>query len=107
MPTGYTSFIENGKIDNGKDFLMLCARNFGATVTMRDNSLSDPIPKQFEPNSYYLDELNEAKANLEKINNMSDDEIQDEINEEYDNEQKRCKEKIEKDKIIYERHKQV
>lgn len=29
MPTGFTSFIENGTITTGKDFLLLCSRNFG------------------------------------------------------------------------------
>ena len=27
MPTGFTSFIENGTITTGKDFLLLCSRN--------------------------------------------------------------------------------
>jgi len=40
MPTGYTSFIEEGKITEPKDFLKLCLRAFGIFIDKRDESLS-------------------------------------------------------------------
>lgn len=37
MATGYTIYIENGEITNGKDFLLLCAQ--------KDESITRPISK--------------------------------------------------------------
>lgn len=37
MATGYTIYIENGKITNGKDFLLLCAQ--------KDDFITCPIRK--------------------------------------------------------------
>lgn len=37
MATGYTIYIENGEITNGKDFLLLCAQ--------KDGSITRPISK--------------------------------------------------------------
>ena len=50
MPTGYTTYIKDGDITTGKDFLKLCLRNFGVAINMRDEPLSKPVPNQFEPN---------------------------------------------------------
>ena len=44
MPTGYTSYIQDGDITTGKDFLKLCLRNFGVAINMRDEPLSKPVP---------------------------------------------------------------
>lgn len=85
MPTGYTSYIQDGKIDNAKDFIMLCARAFGATVTMREESLDIPISK-FKPDTYHLDSLNKAMVKLEQAKNKTNEEIQKEIDESYSKE---------------------
>lgn len=37
MPTGYTSEIYQGEEVSPKDFLLTCARAFGATISMRKN----------------------------------------------------------------------
>lgn len=42
MPTVYTQFIEDGKIDNGKDFLKLCTRALGVMFHLSDDPLSIP-----------------------------------------------------------------
>lgn len=47
MATGYTIYIENGKITNGKDFLLLCAQK---------------------------DNYEDAKRSLEKVTEISLDE---------------------------------
>ena len=36
MPTGYTAFIEDGDITTGKEFLLLCLRNFGIAIVVID-----------------------------------------------------------------------
>lgn len=82
MPTGYTCKVQNGEIDNAKDFLMLCARAFGATVEMRDKSLDIPIP-EFKPSSTYLDWTNREKKELEKYKSMTIEEAQKEIDKEF------------------------
>ena len=40
MPTGYTAFIEDGDITTGKEFLLLCLRNFGIAIDVRDEPLT-------------------------------------------------------------------
>lgn len=49
MPTGYTSYINDGKITSGKEFLKLCTRAFGIAVDLKDESLDVPTPNYFEP----------------------------------------------------------
>lgn len=61
MPTGYTAILGETEDMKLKDFAMLCARNFGACIEMRDLPLSAPIPEKFEPSPYYKDRLEEAK----------------------------------------------
>lgn len=76
MPTAYTAGIEDGTITNAKDFLMLCARNFGACVSMRDEPLSAPIPEKFIPNcTWYRENIEIEQKKLEKLLKMSPEEI--------------------------------
>jgi len=91
MPTGYTSDIYDGKIVNGKDFILQCARAFGACIMMREDSLDKPIPEEFQPNTYHKEELENAKKNLQEIFDLSDEEIQTRIKSEFN-------ERIERDK---------
>lgn len=66
MPTGLTAKIYNGEEISFKDFALLCARQFGALVHMRDEDLDAPITQR-EPDTYYLEELNETKKKLEEF----------------------------------------
>ena len=79
MPTGYTAFIENGEIDNGKDFLKLCTRAFGIAMSLRDEPLSVPTPKRFEPDSYYTNRVREAIENLDRVMGLKHNEAIDEM----------------------------
>ena len=85
METGYTSFITDGKITTGRDFLMLCARAFGATADMREEPLSKPIPEKFDCDYYHVKRLAEEEAELKKYQNMSDEEWQNWAMERYEN----------------------
>jgi hypothetical protein len=72
MPTEYTSNIYDGKKVSGKDFLLDCARAFGACITtMRDDSPDAEIPEEFKPSTYYAERKQEAIQELEKYSNMS------------------------------------
>jgi hypothetical protein len=83
MPTGYTAGVENGTVTDVKDYIIQCARAFGATIMMRDEPLSTPIPEKFEPSSYYVESLQRAEIRLAELKQMSDAEIEEEIESEY------------------------
>lgn len=68
MPTAYTSKIYNDEELSLKDFILLCARQFGACITMRDEPLSTPIPEQFEPSDYHVKQIERIEKELQKLN---------------------------------------
>ena len=69
MPTGYTQKIENGIEFN--EFVLSCARAFGALISMRDEPSDAPIPEKFEPSDYHSKALVEAQKELKKYKTMS------------------------------------
>jgi hypothetical protein len=70
MPTGYTDAIKDGI--NFQTFAMNCARAFGATITLRDESVGgEAIPEQFEPDSYHLRALTAARETLSTLESMT------------------------------------
>lgn len=71
MPTGYTAEVCNGKISDFPTFAMICARAFGALITMRDDPSDAAIPEAFKPSTYNADRLVEAKERLQSLYNMS------------------------------------
>lgn len=103
MPTGFTSFIENGTITTGKDFLILCSRNFGlAAKISRDKGLKAPIPTHFTPDNYYQKHYEEAVEKYKKFSQMTDTEFAKYVRAEHDScidKAKQClNEMVEKDK---------
>lgn len=74
MPTGYTYNIKDGI--SFSDFVMNCAKNFGACITMRDMPADTPIPDEFEVTTCYEINLKKAELKLAKLKNMTNDEIQ-------------------------------
>lgn len=73
MPTGYTAkLMESGQ--TFQDFVMQCARAMGACVLMRDDPMDAPIPERFEPSDYNVKRLAEAKAELARLQAMTNDE---------------------------------
>lgn len=63
MPTEYTAGVADGSVTEFKDYALMCARNFGALILLRDESLSPEIPV-FEPSTFSRDHLEEAKQEL-------------------------------------------
>lgn len=82
MPSGYTSDIYEGKNVSAQEFVLKCARAFGATVMMRDESLDKEIPL-FEASTYHLDQIEKSKNDLEKYSQMSIKETEEILIESY------------------------
>lgn len=75
MPTGYTAPVESGEITELRDFIMLCARAFGACIMLRDEPLSTGIPEKLEPSTRYYDEqIVSLQARIAELTAMSADE---------------------------------
>lgn len=106
MPTGYTTKIYNGEQVTGKEFIMTCARAFGAFITMRDESLDAKIPEELKVDTYHKKELDRSKLELKRYKDMTHEEAQQLIdlgyqetiegNKKYYNEQLELKNRYEK-----------
>ena len=82
MPTGYTAFIEDGKVRTPKEFLHLCLRNFGVCSRFRDDEWSvkddytqDIIDGFQRDLNYHQTYLDEAKKRLKTVQEMSEEEL--------------------------------
>ena len=80
MPTGYTCFIENGKVKTAKQFLHLCLRAFGVCINMRDDGLevkddyTKDLLKGFQGDiDYHKKHLKIAEKKLSEIKSMSEE----------------------------------
>lgn len=105
MPTGYTTFIEDGTITTGKDFLMLCTREFSATSPMGEEPLTTPIPKEFKPRDFCIKDIEKKRKRLEWLRTITNEEIQLTIDKEFETAVKgynEYKEKQTKLRHIYE-----
>lgn len=81
MPTGYTADVGDGKVTDFRTFALRCARAFGATVMQRDNAM-DELPKHREESSYYAKSLAEASAEVVRLDALTEDEAQQEMDSE-------------------------
>lgn len=96
MPTGYTANIAEGQ--EFADFVLGCARAFGACVHQRDDSMSDKPRKRGDESSYHVKKLEEAHVELNRLKEMTPKE-RDELGakaqqEEIDACQRRFNEKV-------------
>lgn len=73
MPTGYTAKIKEGQTFN--EFILGCARAFGALIEMRDEPGDAVIPESFAPSNYHNDKRKLAEVELIEIRNMSAEEV--------------------------------
>lgn len=103
MPTGYTAGIADGKIKNRSDYLMSCARAFGALIHMREDSLDCKIKKAV-PSDYYKRQLSLTQNKLDELINADDNGIQSMIDKTYNRELKSNKEYYQKGKIENDRY---
>jgi hypothetical protein len=70
MATGYTYNVVEGETTEFKDFLLQCARAFGACIEQRDDDIKDP-PKLSFVDDYHLNEWNRKKENLKQAESES------------------------------------
>lgn len=89
MPTGYTAFIEDGEITTGKEFLLLCSRAFGVAVDVKEEPLTVPTPMKFEPETYHKEKLDKALKELNKIVDMTFEEVYEEMKIAFDSEKQK------------------
>lgn len=75
MPTGYTCFIENGKITTGKEFLKKCIRAFGCCINQRDESLDVPLETKIKSSNHYEEAYYKAVETYEKLKKMTLEEM--------------------------------
>ena len=68
MATGYTACVEDGV--TFEEFVWKCARAFGANIMMRDDPQDAKI-KQYEPDSYHMDRIKEARSRLAELETMT------------------------------------
>lgn len=75
MPTGYTYAVANGTETTLRQFALRAARGMGALIMMRDEPMDAPIPDRFEPHTYHLEALEQARTRMAFLRAMSTDEI--------------------------------
>ena len=76
MPTGYTAcIIDKESPATFNQFVMGCARAFGACITMRDDPQDAEIPDSFEAGSYHKERLEAAEKDMKRLNKMGDKEL--------------------------------
>jgi len=76
MPTGYTACIEDGCTFN--EFIMGCARGFGALVNMRDDAQDAEIPDEVKPGTYHPECIEKAEARLARVQKLTTGELETE-----------------------------
>src|SRR5262245_44461330 len=85
MATGYTSIIHDNENVTFRDYILRCARAFGACIMQREDGMAEP-PKHRIPTPYYAEQLPEAQAELRRAEAMSDAVAGCAAEEEYQNE---------------------
>ena len=73
MPSGYTAPIYEGKDIEFPEFVMGCARAFGALIDLRDEPADAPIPDEITPSPYYQQNLDRARRRLAEVEAWSDE----------------------------------
>lgn len=68
MPTGYTADIKDGI--SFEEFVLNCAKAFGACISMRDLPSGTPIPQKFQPSLYNATALAKAQEELRRLEDM-------------------------------------
>jgi len=104
MPTGYTLDLYNGKDITFEEFVLKCARAFGALIDMRDEPMDAPIPERFEPSDHHLKELEKAKRRLKEIRKWNEEKAEQEAERAYREALKEREEFIKKNKLIRKRY---
>lgn len=96
MPTWITQIVADGKMTSGKEFLLRCARQFGALIHMRDDD-SDAVITLPQPNTAHYDsQIVRSLEKLHNLKNMTFAEAAVAIEQEYQKELQRYKETLDR-----------
>lgn len=105
MPTGYTAKVESGETTELRDYILTCARAFGALIMMRDDPMDAPIPRKLEPDTRYYDErIATLTADIAKLSAMSSDDALTESLAANNEARRRHREFEAEDQLRLERH---
>lgn len=97
MPTGYTDKIKDGI--TFEEFVLICARAFGATITMRDDP-NKPIPDKFNTSDHHSKRLTQARRKFTRMNKTTIKEAEKLASREYDCEQKCIAKRVKDDRKL-------
>lgn len=70
MPTGYAAVLLDKPETTFEQWALLCARAFGALVTMRDDDMNAPIPEELKPSTYAAEHAEASKVKYQKLLQM-------------------------------------
>jgi hypothetical protein len=70
MPTGYTAKLCEQEVPFN-DFVLSCARAFGALISMKEDGLEVPVPDELKPDQHYREWGDKAQAELVGIKAMT------------------------------------
>lgn len=82
MPTGYTYAVQNGEDKTLEDYILKCARNFGALMHMRDEPMSAEI-RYLEESDYHPNKVKYYYSQLAEYGAMNEEDWQISLDEEH------------------------
>jgi len=84
MPTGYTCILDDRDV-SVREYILRCARAFGACVEQLDESLDSP-PRESIASTYHRERLEEGKRQLEDLLAMTTEQVMAKCEAEYEEE---------------------
>ncbi|UGO49261.1 hypothetical protein EMILIAHAH_175 [Bacillus phage vB_BanH_Emiliahah] len=78
-----TGFIEDGSNLSAKDYILRCAKYRGALIHMRDEPIDAPIRLKVLDLASYDKSIEDAKKRIEYYTNMSIEEVEQQIEQDY------------------------
>lgn len=72
--TGYTSIFSE-KEPSLKEFAFICARAFGACISMKDEPVSKMPPLKVKPDTYHKEEAKRMEASLKRLEKLSEEKL--------------------------------
>lgn len=91
MPTGYTAIIEDKKDVTFRDYILGCARAFGACISMRDEPMDRPLPKELKVDPYHIKELEKQHQEFRVLNNYTEKQLEKKASNEFNREVRKLK----------------
>ena len=96
MPTGYTAKLCE-QDQSFEDFMLQCARAFGALIMLRDDPMNKPLPEKVrEVSSYYFEDLEKNQKELKEVEAWTTEQAENEASLQYFDELKAYQEHVEK-----------